>query len=187
MADDSSKINRLLDQYKDGHEDAFEQLIALVYQDLKKIAAYQLKTERQDHTLQPTALVHEAFLKLTRHNPINWQNKSHFFALASQIMRHILVDHARSKLRNKRAGELTAITIDDVLSLSSKNAPELIALDDALKTLANIDHRKCVIVELRYFCGMSPEEIADVMGISVSTVRREWTTAKAWLKRELGQ
>jgi len=186
MAADSTEINLLLDQYKDGRDGAFDKLISLVYGELKKIAAYQLSAERPGHTLQPTALVHEAYLKLAAQNPINWHDKSHFFALASQVMRHILVDHARSRLRHKRAGVLATVAVEEILNLNSKNAPELIALDDALNTLAEIDRRKSRIVELRYFGGLSLEETADILGISVATVRREWTTAKAWLRREMG-
>jgi len=161
--------------------------MALVYDDLRRLAAWQLQTERPDHTLQPTALVHEAYLKLSGQNPVDWQNKEHFFALAAQVMRHILVDHARTKQREKRGGGQASVALDEALGLSHPSEPGLVELDEALNTLAGQDARKSRIVELRYFGGLSIEEIADVLGISPTTVRREWTLAKAWLRRELGK
>jgi len=185
MPADSTQINLLLDQHRDGQPEAFEQLMALVYDDLRKLAAWQLQSERTDHTLQPTALVHEAWLKLAHRNPVDWQNKAHFFALAAQVMRHILVDYARTRHREKRGGGQIKVGLEDVLNLSASSQPELIALDDALKTLAEKDERKSRIVELRYFGGLGIEETAEVLGISATTVRREWTMAKAWLRREM--
>ena len=159
----------------------------LVYDDLRRLAAWQLQTERFDHSLQPTALVHEAYLKLAGHNQVEWQNKAHFFALAAQVMRHILVDHARTKQRDKRGGGQASVALDEALKLSHPSEPNLVELDEALNTLAGQDARKSRIVELRYFGGLSIEETADVLGISPTTVRREWTLAKAWLRRELGK
>jgi len=159
----------------------------LVYDDLRRLAAWQLQTERFDHSLQPTALVHEAYLKLAGHNQVEWQNKAHFFALAAQVMRHILVDHARTKHRDKRGGAQASVALDEALKLSHPSEPNLVELDEALNTLAGQDARKSRIVELRYFGGLSIEETADVLGISPTTVRREWTLAKAWLRRELGK
>lgn len=185
MPADSSEINLLLDQYRSGQHDAFEKLMALVYDDLRKLAAWQLQSERTDHTLQPTALVHEVYLKLAGQKPIEWNNKAHFFALAAQIMRHILVDYARTRQREKRGGGQLAVPLDDVLNLSASSEPEIVALDEALKTLAEKDERKSRIVELRYFGGLSIEETADVLGVSTATVRREWTMAKTWLLREM--
>jgi RNA polymerase sigma-70 factor, ECF subfamily len=185
MSADSTQINFLLDQYRDGQTDGFEKLMALVYDDLRKLAAWQLQSERPDHTLQPTALVHEVYLKLAAQNPVDWQNKAHFFALAAQIMRHILVDYARTRQREKRGGAHTNIPLEHTLNLSSPSDPELIALDEALKALAQKDPRKSLIVELRYFGGLSIEETAEALEISSTTVRREWTMAKAWLQREL--
>src|SRR5262245_48200943 len=127
MAADSTEINLLLDQYRDGDADGFDKLMALVYDDLRKLAAWQLQSERADHTLQPTALVHEVYLKLAAQNPVEWQNKAHFFALAAQIMRHILVDYARTRQREKRGGAQTKIALDEALNMSSPSDSELIA------------------------------------------------------------
>src|SRR5262245_9358165 len=185
MAADSTEINLLLDQYRDGQAEGFEKLMALVYDDLRKLAAWQLQSERPDHTLQPTALVHEVYLKLSAQNPVDWRNKAHFFAMAAQIMRHILVDYARTRQREKRGGPQTKIALEDALKLASPSDPQLIALDDALNSLAEKDPRKSLIVELRYFTGLSIEETAEALDVSVTTVKREWTMAKAWLRREM--
>jgi RNA polymerase sigma factor (TIGR02999 family) len=185
MAADSTEINFLLDQYRDGHVEGFEKLMALVYDDLRKLAAWHLQSERPDHTLQPTALVHEVYLKLAAQNPVDWQNKAHFFALAAQVMRHILVDYARTRQREKRGGAQTRVALEDTIALVSPSDPELIALDDALNVLAEKDPRKSLIVELRYFGGLSIEETAEALEVSTTTVRREWTMAKAWLQREM--
>ena len=133
MPADSTEINFLLDQYRDGQTEGFEKLMELVYDDLRKLAAWQLQSERPDHTLQPTALVHEVYLKLSAQNPIEWQNKVHFFALAAQVMRHILVDYARTRQREKRGGGQTKVGLEDVLTICSSSNPELIALDEALE------------------------------------------------------
>ena len=185
MSTNSSEISLLLDQYRDGQAEAFGKLMAVVYDDLRRLAAWQLQSERADHTLQPTALVHEAYLKLAGQNPVEWHNKGHFFALAAQVMRHILVDHARTRQRDKRGGGQARVELDEVFKLSHSNEPGLVELDEALSTLARHDERKSHIVELRYFGGLSIEETAEVLGISSTTVRREWTLAKAWLRREL--
>ena len=187
MSANSSEISLLLDQYRDGQTEALGKLMELVYDDLRRLAAWQLQTERFDHSLQPTALVHEAYLKLAGQNRVEWQNKAHFFALAAQVMRHILVDHARTKQRDKRGGGQASVALDEALKLSHPSEPGLVELDEALNTLAGQDARKSRIVELRYFGGLSIEETADVLGISPTTVRREWTLAKAWLRRELGK
>jgi len=187
MSTNSSEISLLLDQYRAGQTEALGKLMELVYDDLRRLAAWQLQTERFDHSLQPTALVHEAYLKLAGHNQVEWQNKAHFFALAAQVMRHILVDHARTKHRDKRGGAQASVALDEALKLSHPSEPNLVELDEALNTLAGQDARKSRIVELRYFGGLSIEETADVLGISPTTVRREWTLAKAWLRRELGK
>jgi RNA polymerase sigma factor (TIGR02999 family) len=187
MSTNSSEISLLLDQYRDGRPDAFSKLMALVYDDLRRLAAWRLQAERPDHTLQPTALVHEAYLKLAGQNPVDWQNKAHFFALASQVMRHILVDHARARQRDKRGGGQSSVSLDEALELSHPSEPGLVELDEALNTLATQDPRKCRIVELRYFGGLSIEETAGLLGVSTATVRREWTLAKAWLRHELSR
>src|SRR5262250_3331797 len=142
MPADSTEINLLLDQYRNGQKEGIEKLMALVYDDLRKLAAWQLQSERPDHTLQPTALVHEVYLKLAAENPVEWQNKAHFFALAAQVMRHILVDYARTRQREKRGGVRTKVELEDALNLGSPSDPELIALDEALKALAEKDPRK---------------------------------------------
>jgi RNA polymerase sigma factor (TIGR02999 family) len=187
MSTNSSEISLLLDQYRDGKAEAFGKLMALVYADLRRLAAWQLQTERPEHTLQPTALVHEAYLKLAGQNPVDWRNKAHFFALAARIMRHILVDHARGRQRDKRGGARINVTLDEALELSHPNEPGLVELDEALNTLASQDTRKSRIVELRYFGGLSIEETAGLLGVSPATVRREWTLAKAWLRHELSK
>jgi RNA polymerase sigma factor (TIGR02999 family) len=183
----STEISLLFDQYRAGEPEAFGKLMGLVYDDLRRLAAWQLQRERTEHTLQPTALVHEAYLKLAAQNPLDWQNKAHFFALAAQVMRHILVDHARTKQRDKRGGGQAHVALDDALALSHPNHPDLIELDDALNALAHQDARKSRIIELRYFGGLSIEETADVLQLSPTTVRREWTLAKAWLRRQMGK
>jgi RNA polymerase sigma factor (TIGR02999 family) len=185
MPADSTEINLLLDQCRNGQKEGIEKLMALVYDDLRKLAAWHLQSERPDHTLQPTALVHEVYLKLAAQNPVEWQNKAHFFALVAQIMRHILVDYARTRQRGKRGGAQTKISLEDVDTLSSSSDPELIALDEALNALSEKDPRKSLIVELRYFGGLSIEETAEALGVSIKTVSREWTVAKAWLRREM--
>jgi RNA polymerase sigma factor (TIGR02999 family) len=190
MSTNSSEISLLLDQYRDGQAGALERLMELVYDDLRRLAAWQLQAERPGHTLQPTALVHEAYLKLAGQNPVDWQDKAHFFALAARVMRHILVDHARARLRDKRGGGQVSVTLDEALKYSQPGETgslELVELDEALSLLAVQDARKCRIVELRYFGGLSIEETAAALGISPTTVRREWTLAKAWLRRELGE
>jgi RNA polymerase sigma factor (TIGR02999 family) len=187
MSTNSSEISLLLDQYRDGQTEAFGKLMALVYDDLRRLAAWQLQTERSEHTLQPTALVHEAYLKLAGQNPVDWRNKAHFFALAAQVMRHILVDHARGKQRAKRGAGQVNVALDEALNLSHPSEPGLVELDEALNTLARQDERKSRIVELRYFGGLSIEETADLLEISPATVRHEWALAKAWLRCELGK
>jgi len=185
MPEDTSEINRLLERWRSGEAEAFERLMSLVYEDLRKIAAWQLQSERPNHTLQPTALVHEVYLRLAANAQIDWKNKAHFFALVAQLMRHILVDHARGRLRDKRGGSVRAVALDEALNVRTASDPELVELDEALKSLDLIDERKSRIVELRYFGGLSIDETSQVLGVSSTTVRREWTMAKAWLRREL--
>ena len=157
----------------------------LVYGELRKIAASYLRQERKDHTLQPTALVHEAYLRLTHQKDVAWQNRAHFFGIAAQMMRRILVDHARKRQAAKRdasAWKVATAEVDD----GAESAPELLALDRALEELEKIDPQQAKIVELRFFGGLTVEETAEVAGISPRTVKREWRTAKAWLRREIG-
>ena len=160
-------------------------LLTLVYDELRKIAAQYLRKENSGHTLQPTALVHEAYMKLVDISDINWQDRAHFFAVSANVMRHILVDHARAKLAEKRGGDAQRIELDDAISLSNEPNVDLLAVDEALNELANFDEQQSRIVELRFFGGLTIEETAHVVGISPATVKREWAMAKAWLHRKL--
>jgi RNA polymerase sigma-70 factor, ECF subfamily len=152
---------------------------------LRRLAAFYLREERAEHTLQPTALVHEAYLKLIKLEAMDWRSRSHFFATAAMLMRRILVDHARARRAAKREGFLHAISLDEMTMASPRKSVELIALDDALDRLAQVDTRRSKIVELRFFGGMSEEEIGVVLGVSARTVKRDWRVAKAWLYNEM--
>jgi RNA polymerase sigma factor (TIGR02999 family) len=186
MSSRSQEVSLLLEQHRQGQPEAFTKLLALVYDELRRLAAYQLQTERPDHTLQPTALVHEAYLRIAgQGQQMQWQNKAHFFALAAQIMRHVLVDHARAHRTEKRGAGQTKITLDEAQQFPAEADLDLVALDDALRSLSQKDERKSRIVELRYFGGLSIEETAEVLNLSTTTVRREWTLTKAWLRREM--
>lgn len=182
----NSEITQLLQDWSDGNQTAFDKLMPLVYEELRHQASHYLRNERQGHTLQTTALIHEAYLKLLGYNQIEWQNRTHFFALASTAMRRILVDYARERHREKRGGLAENLPLDEALQISAneKNV-DLIALDDALNRLAKMDERQARVVELRYFSGLSNDEVAEVLGISNSTVRLDWNLAKAWLKQEI--
>jgi RNA polymerase sigma factor (TIGR02999 family) len=180
------EITDFLERWRQGDEGAFEHVIDHVYKDLRRRAAAYLKNERREHTLQPTALVHEAFLKLVDKREIRWQDRNHFIAVAAQAMRRILVDHARSRKRDKRGGENEDLPLDDATRASSDGQPiDLVALDEALKNLETFDERQARIVELKYFGGMTLDEAADLLGVSRATVRRDWQVAKAWLRRQL--
>ena len=174
-------VTVLLNRINDGDSSAPEEILPLVYDELRKLAAGYLKNERPDHTLQPTALVHEAYLRLVDWETVSWQNRSHFFAVAAQVMRHILVDHARKKKAAMHGGNLQKIALDDAISFSKSKEIGLIDLDDALKDLAKLDDRQAKIVELRFFAGLTIEETAHALGVSTMTVSREWNFAKAWL------
>ena len=176
----SSEITRLLLAWSEGDRGALERLLPLVYRELKQIAERYLRRERQDHTLQTTALVHEAYLKLIDQRDVRWQNRAHFFGVAAQAMRRILVDHARSYKTDKRAGVKISLE-DENIDVSEQRAGELLALDDALDKLVQIDPQKSRIVELRFFGGLSIEETAEVLDIGTATVNRQWRLAKAWL------
>ena len=177
-------VPELLERLRGGDQAALDQLVTALYAELHRIAARHLRGERTGHTLQATALVHEAFLRLTEQNA-SWQNKAHFFGIASQVMRHILIDHARGRMRAKRGGGQQRILLDEALLLSDALSEELLALDQALERLAKLDPRQARIVELRFFGGLSVEEAAEVAGISPKTVKRDWSLAKAWLYQEL--
>lgn len=178
-------ITRLLFELKRGNRAAEESLIPIVYQELRRIASSRLRNETRHHSLQPTALVHEAYLRLTKLNEIDWQSRSHFFAVSATIMRRILVDYARANRTKKRGAGGTQITLNDGLLPVPEREPEILALDEALENLAKLDKRQSKIVELRYFAGMSEEEAGEVLGISARTVKRDWRIAKAWLYAKL--
>jgi RNA polymerase sigma factor (TIGR02999 family) len=183
----TNEVTQLLIGWSEGDQEALDKLLPLVYQELKRMADRYLRRERSDHTLQATALVHEAYLKLIDQRSVHWQNRAHFFGIAAQAMRRILVDHARDRQANKRGGGGVKLSLDDELELSNKRASELIALDDALSTLAEMDPQKSRIVELRFFGGLSIEETAEVLGIGTATVIRQWRLAKAWLYGEINK
>lgn len=180
-------ITRLLADWSRGDRSALEQLTPLVYAELRRIAARQLRREHEGHTLQPTALVHEAFVRLCGSERTSWQDRSHFFAVCAQIMRHILTDHARARLRDKRGAGAVHVPLDAAATVAQGGPVDHAALDDALRALEAHDPRKGRIVELRYFAGLGIEETAELLEISAMTVRREWTRAKAWLYRELAE
>ncbi|HLM01242.1 MAG TPA: sigma-70 family RNA polymerase sigma factor [Pyrinomonadaceae bacterium] len=185
--ENSQDVTELLIRWKNGERDALERLFTLIYGELQKIARRQLRGESADHTLQTTALVNEAYLKLIDQTRVEWQNRAHFFGVAAQAMRRILIDYARARISDKRGSGALAVSLDDAgtLDISDERAAELVMLDEALKKLAEKDPERSRIVELRYFGGLSVEETAEVTGTSVSTVMRDWRVAKAWLFKEL--
>ncbi len=160
-------------------------MIPLVYAELRRLAASYMRRERVDHTLQPTALVHEAYLKLVEQRSVDWQSRAHFFGIAAQVMRRILVDHARGYLRDKRGGGQKPVPIDEALVFAPEQSMELVKIDEALERLTKLDPRQGKIVELRFFGGLTVEQTADLLGISEKTVKRDWSMAKAWLRGEL--
>jgi len=184
MHEPSENITRLLMDWTESHDEAaLEQLTPVVYGELRKLANSYLRRERSDHTLQPTALIHEAYLRLVDQNVPHWKNRSHFFGVAAQLMRQILVDHARARTAVKRGGGEVKLSLDAGMQYSEERSEELVALDDALRDLAKLDERKSKVVELRYFGGLSVEETAEALGISVATVGRELRFAEAWLHK----
>ncbi|HEX3248779.1 MAG TPA: sigma-70 family RNA polymerase sigma factor [Pyrinomonadaceae bacterium] len=180
-----NEITEQLIAWSKGDTAALEKLIASVYQELRRMADNYLRGEDSGHSLQPTALVHEAYLRLIDQTKVEWHNRAHFFGVAAQMMRRILIDHAKAKHRLKRGGTAIRVMLDENANFTHERAAELIALDEALQTLAVMDQRKSRIVELRYFGGLSVEETAQVLGVSDKTVMRDWNLAKAWLYREL--
>jgi len=178
-------VTGLLLAWSDGDEKALDQLMPLVYRELRRLAKRYMAKERTDHTLQPTALVNEAYLRLVDLNKMRWQNRAHFFAVSAQMMRRILVEFARKRHRHKRGGEAERVTFEDQLEISLEAPPDLVAIDDLLTALAEIDGRLSRVVELRFFGGLTVEETAEVMQVSPQTVNRAWKTAKVWLLREL--
>ncbi len=178
-------VTQLLVNWSNGDREALERLTPLVYSELRRLASRYLRRERQGHTLQSTALVHEAYLRLIDQRHVHWQNRAHFFGIAAQLIRRILVDHARSHHAQKRGSDVCKLSLDEAVATAEKRDLNLVALDDALDTLARIDEQQSRIVELRFFTGLSIEETAEVLGISPATVKRDWAAAKAWLYREI--
>ncbi len=181
----SGDITTLLADWREGDSHALERLIPLVYDDLRRVAAGYMRAERPDHTLQATALLHEAFLRLSQESNRSWENRGHFFAMAARIMRNLLIDHARSSARDKRGGGLKHVTLSNVAEAAGTEPNALLALDQTLDRLAQVDPRAGRIVELRYFVGLSNSETGLILGISERTVKREWSAARAWLLKEL--
>jgi RNA polymerase sigma-70 factor (ECF subfamily) len=181
----SEEVTQLLVAWGNGDKKALDQLMPLVYQQLHRLARRRLVQEGPDHTLQTTALVHEAYLRLVGQTRSKWQNRAHFYAIAAQMMRRILVDYARSRRYAKRGGGAQKVSFDEMMAVSGGNAASVVAVDEALTTLAGMDERKSKMVELRFFGGLSIEETAEVLGVSTGTIRRDWTLAKAWLQREI--
>lgn len=181
----TAQVTNLLVAWGRGDGAAFERLIPLVHAELRRIAKRHMGHERDGHTLQPTALVNEAYLKLIDAQHVQWQDRAHFFAMSSRLMRRVLVDAARARGYQKRGGGAHRVTLDEARAGAKEPAADVVALDDALTALAAIDERKSQVVELRYFGGLSIEETAEALGVSVRTVKRDWTMAKLWLLREL--
>jgi RNA polymerase sigma factor (TIGR02999 family) len=181
----STRINRLLADWGQGNEQAREALIPLVYKELRRQARRHLRGERADHSLESAALVNEAYLRMVRQESPRWQNRAHFFGMAAQLMRHILVDHARNRLAAKRGAGVPRLALDPELAPAAKPELDLVALDDALGKLAALDPQQGRLIELRFFAGLSIEEAAIVLGVSPATVKREWAVARAWLRREM--
>jgi RNA polymerase sigma-70 factor, ECF subfamily len=179
------EVTNLLIQLKNGNRDAQSRLIPLVYAELRRVAARYMRGEQPGHTLQATALVHEVYLRLAGQKEISWQNRAHFYGVAANIMRRILVDHARAKLAKKRGGTNQKVSFDEAVLVQPEPPQQFLALDEALERLAQRDPRQSRIVELRYFGGLSEEEAAEVLGISVRTVKRDWAVARAWLYKEI--
>lgn len=182
-----SEITRILQDWNDGNPDAKERLLPFVYEELKRQARFLMARERSNHTLQPTALVHEAFLRLAETSGINWQNRSHFYGIASRLMRQILVNHARTHGAIKRGSNTIHFSVDDLQIPVEQRADSILAVDEALESLAKFDERQAKIIEMRFFGGMSNAEIAEALEISERTVGREWQSAKLWLFRELNK
>jgi RNA polymerase sigma factor (TIGR02999 family) len=185
MTPATPEITQMLLAWSKGDQDALERLAPVVSKELRRLARHYMARERQGHTLTPTALVNEAYVRLIDGRQVEWQNRAHFFAVSAQVMRRILVDYARSRQNLKRGGQACRITLDEDWLAAAEQDVNLVAIDEALTALAALDQRQGQIVELRFFGGLSHEETAEVLNVSVTTVRREWTSARAWLHREL--
>lgn len=185
MPEAPQNVTKLLIGWGQGDKEALDQLVPIVYDELRRQAARYLRRERVGHTLQTTALIHEAYLRLIDQKNVQWQNRAHFFGIAAQLMRRILVDHARTKKRAKRGGSDVRVSLSDVQVVAKGKDLDVVALDEALGRLAEIDEQQSKIVELRFFSGLTVEETAEVLSISPATVKRDWSMAKAWLHREI--
>ena len=185
VADASQNITTLLLAWNAGDREALSRLMPLVQDELHRLAHSYMARERSDHTLQTTALLNEAYLRLVDSSRVRWQNRAHFFAVSAQLMRRILVDFARARQKHKRGGDVVHLALDPALDIPDERSPDVIALDDALKALGAFDERKSRVVELRFFGGLSVEETAEALQISAVTVMRDWAVAKVWLLREL--
>lgn len=181
----SYPVTELLARWSGGDAAARDALVPVVYQELRRLARRCLSGQRSDHTLQPTALVHEAYMRLVKSDSMEWQSRIHFFAVAAQVMRQILVDHARARAAAKRGGGACKVTLNEEIGLRPKSELDILALDEALKRLLDLDARQCQIVELRFFGGLSIEETSKMLDISPATTKREWATARIWLHREM--
>lgn len=180
-----SDVTTLLTEWKGGNQRAFDELVPLVEGELRRLAKVYLRREKSDHTLQSTALVNEAWIRLIDQKQAGWQNRAHFVAIAARLMRQILVDHARSNQAEKRGGGKTLLALDEALGVPERGSVGLVDLDDALQRLAELDYQQAQIVEMRFFGGLTIEETAEALGISPATVKRDWTIARGWLFREL--
>jgi RNA polymerase sigma-70 factor, ECF subfamily len=187
MAASQGEVTVLLDELRRGDKDALSRLIPLIYQELRRLAAYYLRAERVGHTLQPTALVHEAYLRLAGESRAAWRNRGQFFGVAAQLMRRILVDYARGRATAKRARNAASVDLDQLTAPGAVHPVEILTVDEALDRLATLDAQQARIVELRYFAGLTVEETAEALGISTRTVKRDWAVASAWLRRELSR
>jgi RNA polymerase sigma factor (TIGR02999 family) len=181
------EITELLAQWSDGNQTALDRLYPLVYEELRRLARSYMRGERKGHTLQTTALINEAYVRMVDQRNVHWQNRSHFFAISAQIMRRILVDHARRYLHAKRGGGAQKISLDEVLIVAKERSEEVLMLNEALSNLARLDPRRCQVVEMRYFAGLNNKEIASVLKISENTVMRDWNLARAWLYQQLSE
>lgn len=187
MALPQQSVTELLVVWGQGDKAALDELMPVVYQELRRLAQNYLSDERRGHTLQTTALVHEAYLRLVDQRSVNWQNRAQFFGVAAQMMRRILINHAVDRQAKKRQGYATKVSLDDAVSFFEQREVDLMALDEALNGLAALDAPQARIVELRFFAGLTIEEVAEVMGLSPATVKREWESAKLWLRRQLSR
>jgi RNA polymerase sigma factor (TIGR02999 family) len=183
----SPDVTRLLARWTDGDEAALEELVPIVHEELRRLARRQMAGERPDHTLQPTALVNEAYLRLVNLKQMHWQNRAHFFAMGARLMRRILVDFARSRGYQKRGGDARRVSFSQALEVANGEETDVLAVNDALEALADVDERKSRVVELRFFGGLSVEETAEVLSVSRETVKRDWQVAKLWLLRHLSK